>query len=77
MEDFEEMKNNCVNCLWLMLEVNFFILDMELFLFDFSEDVMGVFIEYLNVKDFIMFLKVNVDEDIRNFMDVVEGEYFD
>lgn len=77
MEDFEEMKNNRANCSWSMSEANSLISDMESSLLDFSEDVMGVFIEYSNAKDLIMFLKVNVDEDIRNLMDAVEGEYFD
>lgn len=60
-----------------MLKINFFILDMDIFVINFGEEVMGVMIEYLNFKYFIFFFKDIMDEDIRNLMDVVEGEYFD
>lgn len=60
-----------------MLEVYFFIMDMEFFVLNFSVDVMVVMIEYLILENFILFLREIMEEDIRNFMDVVEGEYFD
>lgn len=59
-----------------MLEVYFFIMDMEFFVLNFSVDVMVVMIEYLILENFILFLREIMEEDIRNFMDV-EGEYFD
>lgn len=52
-------------------------MDIEIFVINFGEVVMGVMIEYLNFKYFIFFFKDIMDEDIRNLMDVVEGEYFD
>lgn len=60
-----------------MLEVYFFIMDMEFFVLNFSEDVLVVMIEYLILENLILFLREIMEEDIRNFMDVVEGEYFD
>lgn len=60
-----------------MLEVYFFIMDMEFFVLNFSEDVLVVMIEYLILENLILFLRDIMEEDIRNFMDVVEGEYFD
>lgn len=60
-----------------MLEINFLILEMEFFVVNFGKDVMGVIMEYLNLKYFIFFLKDIIKEDLRNLMDVVEGEYFD
>lgn len=60
-----------------MLEVYFFIMDMEFFVLNFSVDVMVVMIEYLILENLILFLRDIMEEDIRNFMDVVEGEYFD
>lgn len=60
-----------------MLEVYFFIMDMEFFVLNFSVDVMVVMIEYLILENLILFLRDIIEEDIRNFMDVVEGEYFD
>lgn len=52
-------------------------MDMEFFVLNFSVDVMVVMIEYLILENFILFLREIMEEDIRNFMDVVEGEYFD
>lgn len=60
-----------------MLEVYFFIMDMEFFVLNFSVDVMVVMIEYLILENLILFLRDIMEEDIRNLMDVVEGEYFD
>lgn len=52
-------------------------MDMEFFVLNFSEDVLVVMIEYLILENLILFLRDIMEEDIRNFMDVVEGEYFD
>lgn len=77
MEFFEEIQNNYVEFECIMLQINFLIKDLEFVVFNFSEEVMGVIIEYLNLKNFIFFFKDIMKEDIRNLMDVVEEEYFD
>lgn len=77
IELFEEIQNNHLESRWSMLKTNSLILDMDISVINFGEEVMGVMIEYSNSKHLISFLKDIMDEDIRNLMDAVEGEYFD
>lgn len=77
IEVFENIQNDHSESRWSMLKTNSLILDMESSVINFSEEVMGVMIEYSNSKHLITFLKTIMKEDIRNLMDAVEGEYFD
>lgn len=60
-----------------MLETNSLIMNLESTVLNFSEEVMGVINEYSNSEKLISFLRDIIEEDIRNLMDAVEGEYFD
>lgn len=77
IEHFEEIQNNHSDSRWSMSKANSLIMDMETSVINFGEEVMGVIIEYSNSKHLISFLKDIINEDIRNLMDAVEGEYFD
>lgn len=77
MELFEEIQKNHAESECTMLQTNSLIKDLESAVLNFSEEVMGVIIEYSNSKNLISFLKDIMKEDIRNLMDAVEEEYFD
>lgn len=77
IQDFEEIQTNYAESRWSMLEAYSFIMDMESSVLNFSADVMAVMIEYSISENLISFLREIMEEDIRNLMDAVEGEYFD
>lgn len=77
IQDFEEIQTNYAESRWSMLEAYSFIMDMESSVLNFSEDVLAVMIEYSISENLISFLRDIMEEDIRNLMDAVEGEYFD
>lgn len=77
IKDFEEILNNYAESRWSMSEAYSIITDIESSVLNFSADVMAVMIEYSISENLISFLRDIMEEDIRNLMDAVEGEYFD
>lgn len=73
--DFEEIQYCPTESKLLISDANNLICAMECTFISFSKDVMGVIIECS--KNLIEFLREIMNEDIRNLMDALEGEYFD
>lgn len=77
ISDFEEIQHCHAESRLSMSDANTLISEMESSFISFSKEVMGVINECSCSKHLIEFLREIMNEDIRNLMDAVEGEYFD
>ena len=77
IKKFEDIQYCYAESSLSMIDANKLIYEMESSFICFSEEVMGVIIECSSSKNLLDFLREIMNEDMRNLMDAVEGEYYD